>query len=162
MRKLLLLAMLYTGVAQAQLDHVSLGYGTMNFPMIGERSETPGGVAYLSIGKENIGGTLFIGGDSRITYGGERWGSGMVGLAGFRELEIKNSGIKIGAVLGIVGFQTYRQARGLALNDNRRIPQLKATNIQPYGALRLVIGFVEVQYAPVSDMLTVGIKLYKH
>ena len=172
MRKLLLLGLLMLGItASAQsrninlgLDHVSIGYGPMSFPSVGEANPTQGGAAYLAIGGQNGGGMLFIGGDSQISYGGENYGSGMVGLTGFRDFEIKDSGIKIGAFIGVVGFQTYRKADltgDLPIRDPNPLPQpeLESTNIQPYGGLRLVVKRVEVQYAPISNMITFGIKL---
>ena len=181
MRKLLLLGLLMLGItASAQsrninlgLDHVSIGYGPMSFPSVGITAPdgtqvqapdaTQGGVAYLAIGGRNGGGMLFIGGDSQVSYGGENYGSGMVGLTGFRDFEIKDSGIKIGGFIGIVGIQTYRkvdltQGQFRAPDPFPR-PELEKTNIQPYGGLRLVVKKFEVQYAPVSNMITFGIKL---
>ena len=169
MRKLLLLALLYTGFAQAQIEQVSIGYGKMNFPSIeingiSEADPSKGGTAYLSIGTEKYGGMLFIGGDSRISYGGEDYGSGMVGLAGFREFKI-NEWLDAGPFIGVVGFQTYKKAdlTNGQFRDPNPFPQpeLKKTNIQPYGGVRLVVqGWIEIQYAPVSKMLTFGVKLY--
>ena len=171
MRKLLLLGLLMLGItASAQsrninlgLDHVSIGYGPMSFPAIGEANQTQCGAAYLAIGGRNGGGMLFIGGDSQISYGGGNYGSGMVGLTGFRDFEIKESGIKIGAFIGVVGIQTYRKAdftQGQFIDPNPLPqPELEKTNIQPYGGLRLVVKRFEVQYAPVSNMITFGIKL---
>ena len=161
MRKLLLLVMLYTGVAQAQLDHVSLGYGGMTFP-----SGTQGGTAYLGIGGEEGGAMLFIGGDSRIMFGGEEYGSGMVGLAGFRDLKI-NEWLEVGAFAGITAFETHQAVNITPANTAPADPffrsKLKETNIQPYGGVRLVVqGWIEIQYAPISNMLTFGVKLYKH
>ena len=146
------------------LDHVSIGYGPMSFPAIGESAPTQGGAAYLGIGGRNGGAMLFIGGDSRISYGGENYGSGMVGLTGFRDFEIKDSGIKIGAFIGVAGFQTYQRVDitgDLPIRPASPLPQseLKTTNVQPYGGLRLVVKRFEVQYAPVSNMITFGIKL---
>ena len=172
---LLLLTVLYTVGTSAQISHVSIGYGPMDFPSIelkapnGDVTQaadaTRGGTAYLSIGGENGGGTIFIGGDSKIRYGGEEYGSGMVGLAGFRDFKIfkRQDDIKFGIFAGVVGFQTYQKAdlTGGKFKDPNPFPQpeLKKTNIQPYGGVRLVIKRVEVQYAPVSNMLTVGVKL---
>ena len=161
MRKLLLLAMLYTGVAQAQIEHISIGFGEMDFPSIQLADSSKGQVAYLAVGDEVSGGMLFLGGDSRITYGGEQYGSGMIGLAGFRDLEIY-PWLKVGVFAGIVGFQTYKRD-----NDaiNRRVfsgtplPRLKNTNIQPYGGVRLSVSFVEFQWAPASNMMTIGFVL---
>ena len=145
----------------------------MTFPSVGitvdgdviqAEDSTRGGAAYLAVGGENGGGMLFIGGDSQISYGGENYGSGMVGLTGFRDFEIKNSGIKIGGFIGVVGFQTYQKADlvgDLPIRDPNPFPQpeLKKTNIQPYGGIRLVVKFVEIQYAPISNMITFGFKL---
>ena len=173
---LILLAFLLGGIfasnAQSRninlgLDHVSIGYGPMSFPAIGDGNPTQGGAAYLAIGGRNGGGMLFIGGDSQISYGGGNYGSGMVGLTGFRDLPLsfngKDTGIKIGGFVGIVGFQTYRKAdltQGqFRAPDPFPRPELEKTNIQPYGGLRLVIKRLEVQYAPVSNMVTFGIKL---
>ena len=151
---------------QAQIEHVSIGYGPLTFPVLpGETNPTQGGAAYLSIGGENGGGSLFIGGDSRITYGDEQYGSGMVALAGFRDFQIIRSAekIKFGIFVGIAGFQTYQktdltQGQFQAPDPFPR-PELEKTNIQPYGGVRLVVHFVEIQYAPVSNMITFGFKL---
>ena len=148
------------------LDHISIGYGPMSFPsLVAGGNPTQGGAAYLAIGGRNGGGMLFIGGDSQI-LGGERFGSGMVGLAGFRDFPIIERNLEFGIFAGVAGFQTYEAVditpEGLATIDPFVRPQLRETNIQPYGGVRMVVfNTIEVQYAPVSNMITFGFKLYK-
>ena len=170
MRKLLLIALLYTGFAQAQYEHISVGYGKMDFPSI-ELSGNSGAVhaadpskghmAYLAIGAEDYGGMLLMGADSRITYGGGRYSSGMIGLAGFRDIEIY-PWLKVGLFAGVLGFQT-KQGGGNAGNrrdhNGTALPSIKTTNVQPYGGVRVSVSFVEIQYAPAGNSLTIGFVL---
>ncbi len=76
MRKLLfaLALLLYTGAHAQKPLQVSLGYGVSTADEMGY------GKAYLSIGG-SMGATLFVGGDSRIKYGGEERGRGWLGGA---------------------------------------------------------------------------------
>ena len=157
---------LFTTALSAQIEHVSIGYGAMQFPSVGEQNPTAGGAAYLAIGGREYGGQLWIGGDSQISYGGNQYGSGMVGLTGYRDFHFgKNDDFRLGGFVGILGFQTYEKVdtfEDLPYQNPNPFPmqELKETNIQPFGGIRAGWRFVELQYAPVGNTLTIGIKLF--
>lgn len=155
--------LLYTS-AIAQIEHVSIGYGPMTFPVLpGNTDTTNGGVAYLSVGGEKAGGTIFIGGDSRITYGDETYGSGAVGLAAYNTWDFGVEDFYFGVFVGGMVIETWEKTdltQGQFIDPNP-FPTLKInkTNFQPYGGIKMGYKFIELQYAPVSNTVTFGFKL---
>ena len=164
-RYLVILTVLITSALSAQIEHVSIGYGPMTFPTLpGEVNPSAGGAAYLAIGGENTGGQIWIAGDSRITYGDKDYGSGAIGLTAYHDINITDD-LTIGGFVGGIGFQTYEKRTnyfeevGLKSPSPFPQPELKKTNFQPFGGLRLGFKFIEVQYAPAGNVITGGVKL---
>lgn len=177
--KLLYTALLICSISWGQkrietsIDHVSIGYGPMTFPAaVTAGDATSGGAAYLSIGgpftfsriPTTIGGTLFIGGDSRIQYGGEAYGSGMAGLAVFQDAKIGRD-FRLGIFVGGLVFQTYEKVDDIINRSIREqsglrpLPELADSNLQAFGGIKIGWKFIEAQYTPAGQTLTFGFKL---
>lgn len=103
----LLFAILLTQFSVAQFSpEVSLGYIIPTH----DKEGLGYGKAYLSIG-DTFGATLIIGGDSRITYGGEQYGRGWTGGAVWMDLLYDNRDLSVKPFLGIESRQKYERVK---------------------------------------------------
>ena len=170
MRKLLLIALLYTGFAQAQVQ-VSFGALTHEFGVIqrdGIRADvTQGGGGYLSVG-DTYGGTILIAGDSQITYGESRVGKGMVGFRAWSDVVSNRDGFSLRFKIGANIYQVYERRNLLAgtdlesQTDNNPVtnqPELKTSFIMPAGGIEVSWKFIEIGYEPFGKTINFGFKL---
>ena len=127
MKKLLLILMLYTGVTQAQHGfEIGLGYGGN-----GEY-----GKAYLEAGSKKFGGSLVIGGDSKITYGGQDKGKGYFGANVYYNILDSDSDWLLKVRTGFDSVQPYIAVERAPLpggapdpNDGKAQPDGKSNQI---------------------------------
>ena len=166
MRKLLLIALLYTGFAQAQVQ-VSFGALTHEFGVIQRDGInapiTQGGGGYLSVG-DTYGGTILIAGDSQITYGDSQVGKGMVGFRAWSDVVSNRDGFSLRFKIGANLYQVYERRENTLgeyglVDPNTGRAEYKTSFLMPSGGIEVSWKFIEVGYEPLGKTINFGFKL---
>ena len=152
MRNILLLLMLYTASASAQVE---FGGGAMSLPSLGINSPSGdvihpddpsrGTFGYINIG-DTHGLSISFAVDNDRQFEGHEYKEFGIGVGAFHDIELGD--FTVGGFVQVISFHTSEKVEGI-----------KKLNIQPFGGLRVGYKALKVQYAPAGNTLTFGIKL---
>lgn len=155
MKQFLLLLTLLLSVSQASAQlEVSMGY------LVPTSDELGYGKAYLSVGQK-FGAGLVIGGDSRISYGGEKQGRGWTGGHVWYDVQHEERDSSFKFFAGIEGAESWERIDELAnpVQSGFYNPQrLTSVEMKPYAGLAIGWKFLELTITSALEA-GIGIKL---